>query len=129
MKIDEKIAHEKETVEIKKRQYEYYMGCPTDYKENHKGCIATCMHSMQEHEQLAEWLEELKMLRELKDEHRKVGNIEGFNDGYNRAFDDFKEKINELEKSYKEKYGCEIVEMYSEIVSDLKGWIEEQLKR
>lgn len=35
--------------------------------------------------QLAEWLEELKMLRELKDEHRKIGNIEG----YNKAIDDF----------------------------------------
>lgn len=27
--------------------------------------------------QLAEWLEELKMLRELKNEHRKIRNIEG----------------------------------------------------
>ena len=31
--------------------------------------------------QLAEWLEELKMLRELKNEHRKIGNIEGYNQG------------------------------------------------
>lgn len=46
----------------------------------------------------------------------------------NKAIDDFKDKINELEKLYKEKYGCEIVEMYSEIVSDIKGWIAEQLK-
>ena len=35
--------------------------------------------------QLAEWLEELKMLRELKNEHRKIGNIEGYNQGYKEA--------------------------------------------
>jgi hypothetical protein len=35
--------------------------------------------------QLAEWLEELKMLRELKNEHRKIGNIEGYNQGYKDA--------------------------------------------
>ena len=29
------------------------------------------------------------MLRELKEEHRKIGNIEGFNKGYNKAIDDF----------------------------------------
>lgn len=35
--------------------------------------------------QLAEWLEELKMLRKLKNEHRKIGNIEGYNQGYKEA--------------------------------------------
>lgn len=43
----------------------------------------------EKYKQLAEWLEELKMLRELKEEHRKIGNIEGFNKGYNKAIDDF----------------------------------------
>lgn len=53
------------------------------YKDNH------LKNEAREHEQRAEWLEELKMLRELKEEHRKIGNIEGFNKGYNKAIDDF----------------------------------------
>ena len=53
----------------------------------------------QQHKQLAEWLEELKMLRELKNEHKKIGNIEGFNQGYNKAIDDFT-------KAIKEKWSC-----------------------
>lgn len=54
--------------------------------------FGNCIES---YEQLAEWLEELKMLRELKEEHRKIGNIEGFNKGYNKAIDDF---VNSLKK-------------------------------
>ena len=53
------------------------------YKDNH------LKNEAREHVQRAEWLEELKMLRELKEEHRKIGNIEGFNKGYNKAIDDF----------------------------------------
>ena len=52
-----------------------------------------CIRCSEFHKQIAEWLEELKMLRELKDEHRKIGNIEGFNKGYDKAIDDFAEKL------------------------------------
>ena len=54
--------------------------------------------------QIAEWLEELKMLRELKAEHRKIGNIEGFNKGYNKAIDDFAEKLKEMANNSSTKY-------------------------
>ena len=33
------------------------------------------------------------------------------------------EKIEELEKEYTEKYSCEISEMFYEIISDLKEWL------
>ena len=59
------------------------------------------INSMQEKEQLAEWLEELKMLRELKAEHRKIGNIEGFNKGYNSGWIPCSERLpEETEKLY-----------------------------
>ena len=59
-------------------------------------CNISCDKCLQESKQIVEWLEELKMLRELKDEHRKIGNIEGFNKGYNKAIDDFAEKMKQL---------------------------------
>ena len=39
------------------------------------------------------------------------------------TFDYVYEKIEELEKEYTEKYGCEIAEMFYEIISDLKEWL------
>ena len=59
------------------------------YKEKGKPYGTCCEECEKEHEQLAKWLEELKMLRELKDEHRKIGNIEGFNQGYSKAKNDY----------------------------------------
>ena len=71
--------------------------------------------------QLAEWLEELKMLRELKAEHRKIGNIEGFNKGYNKAIDNFAEKLHHEE--FDNEYGVHIVltpQQVDEIAEQLK---------
>ena len=75
MSIDEAIAKYKEITNTD-------ANCPAH-------CNISCDKSVQESRQIAEWLEELKMLRELKDEHRKIGNIEGFNKGYDKALDDF----------------------------------------
>lgn len=36
-----------------------------------------------------------------------------------------KDKLNELEEKYKKQYGCEIIEMYADIVADLKDWLNE----
>lgn len=55
--------------------------------------VYDCQQCAEEHEQLADWLEELKMRRELDKEQRKIGNIEGFNKGYNKAIDDFNERL------------------------------------
>ena len=88
MSIDEAIAHAREVASEQKRRSGI---CVQNNSECDK--FSACLKCSEEHEQLAEWLEELKMLRELKDEHRKIGNIEGFNKGYDKAIDDFVEKL------------------------------------
>ena len=102
MSIDEAIAKYKEITNTD-------ANCPAH-------CNISCDKCVQESEQLTEWLEELKMLRELKDEHRKIGNIEGFNKGYDKAIDDFAELMkNRIE------VGC----MFT--VTEIDRW-KEQLK-
>ena len=91
MTIDEAIAHERESV----RRNNMLIELDKLMTESHVVCMDKERREIlvKFHEQLAEWLEELKMLRELKEEHRKIGNIEGFNKGYNKAIDDFADRI------------------------------------
>lgn len=44
---------------------------------------------------------------------------------YNKGITDYLEKLNELEKQYIEQYGCEIIEMYADVVRDFKEWLAE----
>lgn len=44
------------------------------------------------------------------------------------TINDVYEKIEKLEEEYSEKYGCEIVEMYSDIINDLKEWLNKIIK-
>ena len=67
------------------------------------------------------------MLRKLKAEHRKIGNIEGFNKGYDKAIDDFAEKI-ELkylgvhpDDLYERYYPREICKQVKELAEQLKA--------
>ena len=48
-----------------------------------------CIRCAEEHEQLAEWLEELKVLRHGANELRSAGYEHGYSVGYNKAIDDF----------------------------------------
>lgn len=76
-------------------------------------------------EQCAEWLEELKMLRKLKDRNRKIRIIEVFNIGYNKAIDDFVEKSNNMK--FADKDAKEIfVERVQEIAGQLKAGVENE---
>ena len=75
MTIDEEIALERKLADY--------------YKDNH------LKNEVREHEQLAEWLEELKILREEKSEFQIIAkdiaeyNYEmGMEKGYNKAIDD-----------------------------------------
>ena len=78
MTIDEAIAHAREVAERNRKQYK---NCPADRRDiEHQ----TCEECAEEHEQLAEWLEELKAYRTL--------DKTNFSDGYNKAIDDFAEK-------------------------------------
>ena len=59
MSIDEAIVHAREVAERNRKQYK---NCPSDRIDiRHQ----TCEECAEEHEQLAEWLEELKAYREI----------------------------------------------------------------
>lgn len=97
MTLYEAIIH---TREVAKEQKLRSGICTTNDSECDK--FSSCIKCAEEHEQLAEWLEELKMYkslapRELVSEKQKndraieysKGFNYGFNTGYNKAIDDF----------------------------------------
>ena len=103
MTIDEAIARERELTEIYRNDIvpkEDYHNMPWIDMENELN-----MRRAEEHEQLAEWLEELKAYREKKCDKsvylasKSVDKIDavnkGYIDGYNKAIDDF---IHECDK-------------------------------
>ena len=120
LSIDKAIAQERE---IAKEQKTKYDKCPTRMKY----CCEMCFHNpkcnevAEYHEQLAEWLEELKVYQQ----HEIVCH-KGYNAGYNKAIDDFVEKV-ELE--YLGVHPDELCEKYypSEICKQIKE-LAEQLK-
>ena len=93
--IDETIAHAREVSEEQRKdnkncKYKSEYGC--------KGCAdyysKPCIECAEEHEQLAEWLEELKSYRASVfsgDMTQKMLKEE-----YNKAIDDFKKEIKDL---------------------------------
>lgn len=97
MTLDEAIVHAREVAEKNKRvmSFEPEDNIDDDIKVN-------CLNCATQHEQLAEWLEELKMYkslapRELVSEKQKNDRVieyskgfnYGFKTGYNKAIDDF----------------------------------------
>ena len=108
MKIDEAIAHAREVAKTKYRESAVIMIDGNNSFET-KSKYNTCMECAEEHEQLAEWLEELKMYkslapRELVSEKQKndraieysKGFDYGFKTGYEQAVDDFSKDVKEL---------------------------------
>lgn len=83
MTIDEAIAHAREVVE---KKYTEGMLCHANPDD---GLLDGCIECAKEHEQLAEWLEELKEARKGFEENRKAGYKHGYSDGYNKAIDEF----------------------------------------
>ena len=93
MTIDEAIAHAREVAEGQKRRSGI---CVQNDSECDK--FSACLKCAEEHEQLAEWLEELKALREEKSDFLifakdiAEANYEmGMEIGYKKAIDDCKE--------------------------------------
>lgn len=85
--IDEAIAHAREVV---KRNREQWKNCPADRRDiEHQ----TCEQCAEEHEQIAEWLEELKARREAD----RTSDSKPFDvllvQRYNKAIDDAKDVI------------------------------------
>ena len=79
MSIDEAIAHAREVASEQKRRSGI---CVQNNSECDK--FSACLKCSEEHEQLAEWLEELKVYQQNEIICRK-----GYNAGYNKAIDDF----------------------------------------
>ena len=94
LSIDEAIAHAREVAEIQRNndKLNKTLGKSSPYYNT------DCIKCAEEHEQLAEWLEELKALREEKSEFQIMAkdNYEmGMENGYKKAIDDF---IHECDK-------------------------------
>ena len=101
MSIDEAIARAREVAEKQRKdnnncKYKKQYGC--------KGCAEyyskPCIECAREHEQLAEWLEELKELRERNFDYAQLIDTR-YKDGYKKAIDDFVEAL-------KQEILCEI---------------------
>lgn len=106
MTIDEAIAKEKELAE---KDYLQGMLChanPNDEK------LDGYIESGKYHEQLAEWLEELKELRELKASHLYAV---AFNRGYTKAENDYHAQS---EKDRQSSYDCGYELGYSKAIDD-----------
>ena len=106
MTIDESIAREKELAEIYRNDIapkEDYHNMPWIDMANEGNKKAA-----EEHEQLAEWLEELKALREEKSEFQIMakdiaeGNYEmGMESGYNKAIDECNKNLTNQKETIK----------------------------
>ena len=91
-------------------------------------CNIPCEKCVQESEQLVEWLEELKVYQQ----HEIIRN-KGYNAGYNKAIDDFAEKLNaKCDGMIKDKWNSNVApvswaEAYADFNDDIDE-IAEQLK-
>ena len=91
-----------------------------------------CIKKMHEHEQRAEWFEELKVLRTTSCGYSKEDIELNRNAMYNKAIDDFVEKV-ELkylgvhpDELYEKYYPREICDQIKEISEQLKGTIQQK---
>ena len=95
--IDEAIANERKIVEKCKTEYE--LECARYGKRTVESFEKLeCIKVAEEHEQLANWLEELKAYKQNTDICPICDTYcsylaEEFEDGYNKALDDFVEKL------------------------------------
>ena len=94
MTIDEAISHAREVAEIQRNndKLNKTLGKSSPYYNT------DCIKCAEEHEQLADWLEELKEYKE--NQHRSLRHM--YEKGYNKAIDDFailmKETLNLAEQ-------------------------------
>lgn len=128
MTIDEAIAQERE---VANQKYAEGMLChanPNDEK------LDGCIKCAEEHEQIAEWLEELKELRNMTTGHLyavafNMGYLKAEKEARNKAIDDFKSRLEErilAGKMIDEKFAyidnCDIDEISEQLKAG--GWNE-----
>ena len=104
MTIDEAIARTREVVKEQKSKYDK---CPIRLSYNCAMCFHNpkCDEDAKEHEQLADWLEELKTFRENKWTDIYIKR------GYNKAIDDF---TKELKDYFIIPHDVKVIEMRAE---------------
>ena len=112
MTLDEAIAHAREVAEEQRKACD--LAWVWDNPDNIKKCA-------EEHDQLAEWLEELKELRKEKDKFDRnlkffnEINSKCFNKGYSKAENDYHAQS---EKDRQSSYDCGYDAGYSQSVDD-----------
>lgn len=129
MTIDEAIAHAREVANEQKRRSGI---CVQNNLECDK--FSACLKCSKEHEQLAEWLEELKSYRASVFSGYMTQKM--LKEEYNKAIDDFVEKI-ELkylgvhpDDLYERYYPREICKQVKELAEQLKaGGENDNLRR
>ena len=129
MTIDEAIAHAREVASEQKRRSGI---CVQNNSECDK--FSACLKCSKEHEQLAEWLEELKSYRASVFSGYMTQKM--LKEEYNKAIDDFVEKI-ELkylgvhpDDLYERYYPREICKQVNELAEQLKaGGENDNLRR
>ena len=109
MTIDEVIEQEKFKARVDRIKANKII-----FHNNDEYKISACYRSAEEHEQIAEWLEELRIYQQ----HEVICH-KGYNAGYNKAIDDF---VNACEKQLTTMFGQRYADM-----RDIKN-IAEQLK-
>ena len=113
MTIDEAIAHAKEVVNEQKRRSGI---CVQNNSECDK--FSACLKCSKEHEQLAEWLEELKKRRSedygyMADIHQSIG--------YRKALDDFVETlVSAFDETNIKEYGFYPENLVRQVAKQLK---------
>ena len=133
--IDEAIAHAREVANEQKRRSGI---CVQNDSECDK--FSACLKCAEEHEQLAEWLEELKDYRDknkmvfrvdvenmdsIKD---KIDELSKYAESqYNKAIDDFAEKLNaKCDGMIKDKWNSNVAPIsWAEAYADFKDHIDE----
>ena len=87
MTLDEAIVHARQVAERNRNQYK---NCPSDRTDiRHQ----TCEECAKEHDQLAEWLEELKQYRAIGTVEECKNSVLKILEAYNKAVDDFETKL------------------------------------
>lgn len=116
LSVDEAIARERE----KAKEIRENIIDEKNLEPYESYCIAMAAKCAEEHEQLAEWLEELKALKnglDIKCDNLNDALEKGKNVGYNKAIDDFSEKI---KSNYRLGYVGYLDKIVDEIAEQLK---------
>ena len=126
--LDEAIEQERKQVEMYRCEYEcecdYYCKCFVDDHADKFECIK----NMHEHEQLLEWLEELKTLRLTSCGYSKEDIEINRNAMYNKAIDDVRYMLLDLISNGYKYPNIQFLEGIYGIVNDAMDDVAEHLK-